>query len=100
MSPALNGFCSLPAIALEKLYGYFLIYLACQLLTFQENLLGRLLIGDTETILGCYKLLATLRCLCGWVTTTFKDWLELKVLGPSNLYSWENRVWWKGDNDV
>ena len=49
----------------------------------QQELLGKLLIGDTDTIVGCYKLLATLRCLCGWVTTTFKDWLELKVLGQA-----------------
>jgi hypothetical protein len=62
----------------------FLICLTCWFLTFQQELLGKLFIGDTDTIVGCYKLLAALRCLCGWVTTTFKDWLELKVLGLSN----------------
>jgi hypothetical protein len=62
----------------------FLICLACQLLTFQQELLGKLFVGDTDTIVGCYKLLVTLRCLCGWVTTTFKDWFKLKVLGSSN----------------
>jgi hypothetical protein len=68
----------------EQIVCYFLICLACQLLTFQQELLGKLLIGDTATAVGCYKLLATLRCLCGWVTTTFKEWFELKVLPGSN----------------
>jgi hypothetical protein len=64
----------------------FLICLTGQFLTFQQELLGKLLIGDTDTIVGCYKLLATLRYLCGWITTTFKDWFELKVLARSNQW--------------
>jgi hypothetical protein len=58
-------------------------YLVCQVLTFWQELLGELLIGDTNSVEGCYKLLAALRCLAGWVTTTFKEWLELKVLQPN-----------------
>ena len=34
-------------------------------------------------MVGCYKLLASLRCLAEWVMTTFKEWLELKVLQPN-----------------
>lgn len=48
-----------------------------------QELLGKLNIGDTDNVVGCYKLLASLRCLCEWVTTTFKDWLELNVIRPN-----------------
>src|SRR5256714_1256974 len=60
-------------------------YLICQVLTFWQELLGELLIGDTNSVVGCYKLLAALRCLAGWVTTTFKEWLELEVLQPNSV---------------
>jgi len=85
MSPAISGFCSLPVIALNVLYVPF--QSICVLLArshILQELIGKLLIGDTTSVLGCYKLLAALRCLCGWVTTTFKDWLELNVLGLGN----------------
>lgn len=45
-----------------------------------QELIGKLNIGDTDDVVGCYKLLASLRCLCEWVTTTFKDWLEHNVI--------------------
>ena len=53
-----------------------------QVLTFWQELLGDLAIGNTKTVVGCYKLLTSLRCLAGWVITTFKEWLELKVIQP------------------
>jgi len=48
-----------------------------------QELLGELLIGDTKSVVGCYKLLAALRCLAEWVTTTFREWLEVNVLQPN-----------------
>src|SRR2546429_5749365 len=63
---------------------FFNLYVfACQGLTFWQELLRELLIGDTKSVVGCYKLLAALRYLAEWVTTTFKDRLELKVLRPT-----------------
>ena len=41
------------------------MYLAHQVLTLSQELIGKPLIGDTTSVLGCYKLLATLRSLCG-----------------------------------
>jgi hypothetical protein len=82
MLEALSGLYALPAIAISKLYVPS-SYLVCQVLTFWQELLGDLPIGNTNTVVGCYKLLASLRCLAGWVMTTFKEWLELKVLQPN-----------------
>ena len=50
-----------------------------------QEIIGDLHLGDTRSLLGCYKLLAGLRCLCGWVTTKFKDWFEGNVLQASSV---------------
>lgn len=52
---------------------------------FWQAVLGDLSIGNTKNVAGCYKLLASLRCLAGWVATTFKEWLELNVLQPNTV---------------
>ncbi|KAF2243547.1 hypothetical protein BU26DRAFT_407531, partial [Trematosphaeria pertusa] len=39
-------------------------------------------VGDTQTLLGCYRLLAVLRCLCrGWGEEVFLPWFRESVLG-------------------
>ncbi|KAI9772513.1 MAG: hypothetical protein M1840_000718 [Geoglossum simile] len=38
--------------------------------------------GDTGDIIGCYKILAALRLLCGWAEDTFLGWFSDKVLKP------------------
>lgn len=38
--------------------------------------------GDTRDIIGCYKILAALRLLCGWAEDTFLGWFSDRVLKP------------------
>jgi len=38
--------------------------------------------GDTGDIIGCYKILAALRLLCGWAEDTFLSWFSDEVLKP------------------
>lgn len=38
--------------------------------------------GDTTDIVGCYKILAALRLLCGWAEETFLVWFSDRVLKP------------------
>jgi len=38
--------------------------------------------GDTRDIIGCYKILAALRLLCGWAEDTFLGWFSDRVLRP------------------
>jgi hypothetical protein len=38
--------------------------------------------GDTGDIIGCYKILAALRLLCGWAEDTFLGWFSDRVLKP------------------
>ncbi|KAK7398607.1 hypothetical protein QQX98_012016 [Neonectria punicea] len=37
-------------------------------------------IGDTDTLIGCYKVVAALRDLAAWSETTFRTWLMKEVL--------------------
>ncbi|PSN58778.1 hypothetical protein BS50DRAFT_509817 [Corynespora cassiicola Philippines] len=38
--------------------------------------------GDTRDIIGCYKILAALRLLCGWAEEIFLGWFSDRVLKP------------------
>ena len=38
--------------------------------------------GDTENIIGCYKILAALRLLCDWAQDLFLKWFSDEVLKP------------------
>ncbi|KAI9760489.1 MAG: hypothetical protein M1840_002399 [Geoglossum simile] len=38
--------------------------------------------GDSGDIVGCYKILAVLRLLCGWAEDTFLGWFSDNVLKP------------------
>ncbi|RMZ68354.1 methyltransferase type 11 [Pyrenophora seminiperda CCB06] len=38
--------------------------------------------GNTGDIIGCYKILAALRLLCGWVEDIFLGWFSDRVLKP------------------
>ncbi|EEU35521.1 uncharacterized protein NECHADRAFT_9732, partial [Fusarium vanettenii 77-13-4] len=39
------------------------------------DIFNGIVIGDTATILGCYKVVAALRELATWSETTFRTWL-------------------------
>ncbi|KAH7110430.1 hypothetical protein B0J13DRAFT_462430 [Dactylonectria estremocensis] len=44
------------------------------------DVLETITIGDTDTLLGCYKVVAALRELAMWSETTFKSWLMKDLL--------------------
>ncbi|KAH7175211.1 hypothetical protein EDB81DRAFT_895617 [Dactylonectria macrodidyma] len=44
------------------------------------DVLETLTIGDTDTLLGCYKIVAALWELAAWSETTFRAWLMKEVL--------------------
>jgi hypothetical protein len=69
-------------MALDVLYVPSQLILFVRFSHFGRNCLGNFPL-EIRTLAGCHKLLAALRCLAGWVTTTFKEWLELKVLHPN-----------------
>ncbi|KIX00207.1 uncharacterized protein Z518_10345 [Rhinocladiella mackenziei CBS 650.93] len=69
-------------IALPLLYVYgdlwFLMF-ACD--TADSTLiLSRYLVGNTSTMLGCYKVMTAIRILSEWGTTNFQQWFESLVL--------------------
>lgn len=37
-------------------------------------------IGNTSTLVGCYKMVAQLRCFAEWSTTTFQEWILREAL--------------------
>lgn len=53
---------------------------SCHVLTIEQKLVGKLILGDTSSLLGCYKLLAIFRRLCTWAVTIFKPWVKDEVL--------------------
>ncbi|KAF1998917.1 hypothetical protein P154DRAFT_536003 [Amniculicola lignicola CBS 123094] len=46
------------------------------------EIIESVLIGSTATLLGCYKILAALRILTDYATSTFKEWLSRAILTP------------------
>ncbi|KIX09016.1 uncharacterized protein Z518_00094 [Rhinocladiella mackenziei CBS 650.93] len=72
-------------IALPLLYvqgnQWFSLF-ACDTLDGTE-MLTRLLVGNTNTVLGCYKVMTAIRILSEWGTTSFKQWFESSVLQES-----------------
>lgn len=54
---------------------------SCHVLTIVQDILGKLALGDTSSLLGCYKLLAIFRRLCTWAVTIFKSWVKDELLG-------------------
>ncbi|KAK7428346.1 hypothetical protein QQZ08_005103 [Neonectria magnoliae] len=46
------------------------------------DVLETITIGDTDTLLGCYRVVAALRELAAWSETTFRTWLMKEVLLP------------------
>lgn len=45
-----------------------------------KEILGTSFIINTKSIVGCYAVLAIVRRLCEWATTTFKDWFTKNIL--------------------
>ncbi|KIX05161.1 uncharacterized protein Z518_06033 [Rhinocladiella mackenziei CBS 650.93] len=46
------------------------------------EILARFLVGNTSTVLGCYKVMTAIRILSEWGTTSFKQWFGSAVLRP------------------
>lgn len=45
-----------------------------------QVLMETITIGDTKTLIGCYKVVAALRELASWSETVFRTWLLDNVL--------------------
>ncbi|KAH6977658.1 hypothetical protein EDB80DRAFT_738227 [Ilyonectria destructans] len=45
------------------------------------EIIGEHLIGDTRTMQGLYTLIAALRRIADWITTTYREWAERAFLG-------------------
>jgi hypothetical protein len=52
------------------------------LIQIPQEIIDGVTIGNTESILGCYKILAALRHLCSWAAVTFRPWFIDNVLTP------------------
>ena len=46
--------------------------------------------GDTNSVIGAYKILYILRRLADWMETTFTDWVKETLLQMPNELSSEN----------
>lgn len=47
------------------------------------DILGRVRLGDTDSWLGMYKLMKSLRALARWADGRMREWFEAEVLGMS-----------------